>query len=152
QPQRLGDRADLGERRLEVLLDVGGEGLEGRDVDHPRRLLLEGARRGGLAEEPVDADEERRQRLSRSGRRRDQRIVATGDGGPSVRLGLGGPGGKTALEPCADGGVERREAVHEPSVYQSTPPWQSVSSRRKSSPDRVLMTTIVRCLVRIVEF
>ena len=90
QPELPGHLPDLGQRALEVLPDVGGQRLERRHVDDLGRRL--GVRVGlGGAEQPVDADEERRQRLAGAGRRRDQRVVAGRDRGPAERLRVGRP-------------------------------------------------------------
>jgi hypothetical protein len=97
--------ADPLQRRAQVALDVVGESLQGRDVDQPRAALV-----GGLGDEPVEPPEERRERLARPGRGRDQRVAAGGDRGP--RLGLGrGRLGEGAREPITDLGGERRERV-----------------------------------------
>ena len=72
--------ADPAQRRAQVLLHVVGERLERRDVDQAR---APGAR---LGDEPVERPQERRQRLARSGRRGDQRVLAGGDRRPRLRL------------------------------------------------------------------
>ncbi len=57
------------ERLLEVLADVVGQGLQGRNVDDERLL---GQRSGDRpADEIVEAEREGRERLARAGRRRD---------------------------------------------------------------------------------
>ncbi len=139
QPELGGGRGDPGQRRLQVLLDVGGQRLQRRHV-HDLRPARTGCGRfsfrwrcppafGGLgigldivpAEqvvgaalvpvtvEAVDADQEGRQRLARAGRRRDQRVAPGCDLPPPAGLRLGRPIGKAALEPAAHGGMERLE-------------------------------------------
>ena len=54
---------DADQGRAQVALDVDGEGLERRDVEHPAAQLLLGHRLGG---EPVDRPEERRQASCRT--------------------------------------------------------------------------------------
>ena len=82
-----GDRqlgADPAQRRAEVAVDVVGERLQRRDVDEAR------SRRSGPARpaagQPVDRPQERRQRLARAGRRRDQHVLAGRDRRPRLRL------------------------------------------------------------------
>ena len=115
QPELPGHRRDLPQRRLEVLLDVRGQRLQRRHVHDCRpRLRLARAlcQPGGTSPrtppiDPVDADQERRERLARSGRRRDQRVPARRDLLPPGRLRLGRPRREPALEPGAYGGMER---------------------------------------------
>ena len=132
QPEPPGHRGDLPQRRLQVLLNVGGQRLQRRHVHHLRprpgrpcvfwrRPVLR--QRLGLVPavqivraaqllgpvEPVDADQERRQRLAGSGGRRDQGVAARGDLPPPGGLRLGRPGREAALEPGTHGGMERLE-------------------------------------------
>ena len=60
--------------------------------------------------EPVDALEERGERLARTGRRGDERVVARGDARPTVALRWRRPFGEAATEPGADRGVEPVDA------------------------------------------
>src|SRR5206468_8755348 len=59
--------------------------------------------------EPVDADQERRQGLSRPGRRRDQGVPPGRDLPPPFRLWFGRAGREPPLEPCAHGRMKRLE-------------------------------------------
>jgi len=111
ETQLEGDVRDLAQRALEVLPDVDAERLERRDVDE-LRLVGEGALRLEAAIQAIDAHEEGGQRLSRAGRRGDQRVASLRDGGPALRLRLGRAVGKAALEPAAHGGMERRSGIH----------------------------------------
>ena len=73
--------ADPAQRRAQVALDVVGERLQRRDVDEPRALV-----RSARASEAVQRPQERRQRLARAGRRRDQHVLAGRDRRPRLRL------------------------------------------------------------------
>ena len=66
---------------------------------------------GGCGDQPVDAPEERGQRLARTGGRQDQRVVAGGDGGPALGLGRGGLG-ERGREPRPHRRRERGERIH----------------------------------------
>jgi hypothetical protein len=105
QPRLGCEGGDLGQGNLQVALDVVAQRLEGRDVndlDPFRQLSLE-----PIAQQPVDADQKRGQRLARAGRGGDQRVLAGGDVGPAAKLRLGGLA-ETSGEPLAD---ERMEQV-----------------------------------------
>ena len=105
EPQLIGDLRYLPEGRLQVLMDVHGQGLQRRDVNDLRPL----AKARGLfvgAVQAVDAHEEGSQRLSRAGRGRDQRVAARGDLTPASLLGRRWPVREGALEPRAHGGME----------------------------------------------
>ena len=65
-----GDVGDAGERRAKVALDVNGERLERRDVEHAAAL---GPVWRVFEHQPVEAPKKRRERLARSGRRQDER-------------------------------------------------------------------------------
>ena len=87
QARALGDAGDAGQRCAQVALDVDGQRLERRHVEHAGARAGRARRRlGAAAGQPVDGPQERRQRLARPGRRDDQRVVAVGDGGPGVGL------------------------------------------------------------------
>ncbi len=111
-------RPDLGERGLEVLLDVGGESLQGRHVDDLGAVVRAGLVRRGTAQQAIDRDEERGERLARAGGRGDQRVAARGDRRPARGLGLRRAQREAPLEPGADGGMEAVERGHASSVYQ----------------------------------
>ena len=91
--------ADPAQRRAQVLLDVVGQRLQRRDVHEP------GALRGGLGDQPVQAPQERGQRLARAGGRGDQRVLARRDRGPGQRLG-GRRLRERPREPVSDLGCE----------------------------------------------
>ncbi len=77
---------DPGQRSTEVPLDVHGQRLERRDVEHPGApLRIRGRRHRGQL---VDRPQERGQRLARTSRRDDQRVLALADRPPRARLGL----------------------------------------------------------------
>src|SRR5207302_7293134 len=98
---RNSQRAQLGEGLEEVLADIVRQRLEWRDVDHLRLAR----KRVPLTDHRVEAGEECRERLARSGRRGNQRVFAGLDSRPSGGLRLGGRA-ETALEPARDGGME----------------------------------------------
>ena len=77
------DLGDAGQRRAQVALDVDRERLERRHVEHAAAL---GARRRRVEHQPIEAPEERGQRLAAAGRREDQRRFAARDRGPAERL------------------------------------------------------------------
>jgi hypothetical protein len=63
EPQLCGHLADLPERRLEVLVDVDRQGLQGGDVDDLGSVQETDTRLVGSVQ-PVDADQERRERFA----------------------------------------------------------------------------------------
>ena len=99
-------RADPAQRRAQVAVDVVRERLQRRDVDEARVVRR-------LPSQPVEPPEERGERLARSRRRRDERVLARGDRRPCLRLDLG-----RALEgggePVADRGCELRQRHKRP--------------------------------------
>jgi hypothetical protein len=104
----LGDFPNLGERALQILLNVGRERLERRHV-HDLRMDL----RGGLdarAIEPVETNQERGEGLAGSGGSGDQRVLPTRDRRPALGLRGGGSVWKPPLEP----GANRVMAQHRP--------------------------------------
>ena len=109
EPELDRDRRDLAERPLQVLGDVDRERLQRRHV-HDARDAVD--RLAGFVREvePVDALEERGERLARTGRRRDQHVFARGDARPPVALRRGRPVGEAAAEPRADRGMEPVDA------------------------------------------
>ena len=96
--QALRGEFDAHQRRLEVALDVVGERLERRDVQHATAPLGVGG--GWLRRQPIDAPQERRQRLARPRRGLDERVLAAGDGLPTLRLGGRGRA-ECVVEPLA---------------------------------------------------
>ena len=84
QAQRRELRADAGERRLEVAVDVVRQRLQRRDIDDMR---LVGQRAlEALADEIVERGEEGRERLAGPGRRGDQRMAPGLDRRPGAGL------------------------------------------------------------------
>ncbi len=77
------DVGDSGKRRAQVAFDVDRQGLQRRDVQDAAPLLR---RRRRLEHQPVEAPEERGQRLAAAGRRENQRRVTACNGGPSQLL------------------------------------------------------------------
>ena len=106
----LGREPDPGERRPQVLLDVDGERLERRDVEHAAPL---GGGRRRLGREAVDRPQERGEGLARAGGSEDQRVVARARS-PATPL-LGGRGlGERGVEPGPDGGEKRSRLTGKP--------------------------------------
>ena len=99
----LGDLRDAGERPAQVALDVGGERFERGNIEDPAPFALV---RLGREHHPIDAGEERRQRLARAGRREEQRRRAREDRRPALGL-RGRRRGERGLEP----GAHRRVKV-----------------------------------------
>ena len=104
-------RADAGQRRPQVALDVVGQRLERRHVQDADAAgaRLPGRRRG-VATQPVEAPQEGGQGLAAAGRGVDQRVPARRDRRqPPTWAGVGGL--EDALEPARNGGRERRERI-----------------------------------------
>jgi hypothetical protein len=99
--------SDLGERALQVLLDVVRESAQRRNV---KDLGLVGELRP-LPAERVDRRKECGERLSGPGRRGDERVLARADRRPAVAL-RGRGFTETVGEPPLDRGVERGEQGH----------------------------------------
>ena len=104
-PRRGRVARELGERRLEVAVDVVRQRLERRDVEDRRA----GRERAGepAPHQVVEAREERGERLARAGRRGDQDVLAGRDPRPARALRLG-----RRAEPLAEpSGDQRMEGV-----------------------------------------
>ena len=71
----------------EVLVDVGAQRLQRRDVDDAHFIR----KRSGepFLQQIVERREKRRERFARAGRRGDERVATLGDGRPALRLGGG---------------------------------------------------------------
>ena len=109
--QALRRERDPVERRPEVALDVVGERLERRDVEDPDGPRVpSGRRRRRVPRQPVQAPQERGERLAGAGRGVDERVAALGDGRPAAGLGRRRRR-ERALEPRAHRRGERRERV-----------------------------------------
>ena len=100
---------DTGQRHLQVLVDVGGQGPQGRDVDHARAGGRAGGHRApsGRPIGGVDGHQEPREGLARAGGGGHQHVPALGDAGPGCPLGLRRAAGEAAQEPSGHGRVER---------------------------------------------
>src|SRR6185436_5234114 len=105
--------ADLGERELQVLLDVVRQRAQGGDVEH-LRLVLE---LRALPEQRIDRGQEGGQRLAGPRGRGDQGVAALADERPSVELGGGGLA-EPALEPGLYGRMEGIERGHDKPFYR----------------------------------
>ena len=97
---------DAGERRAQVALDVDGQRLERRDVEDAAAALR---RRLRLEHQPVEAPQERGQRLAAAGRRQEQRRFPARDGGPALGLGRRRAAGEGGLEPVPHSWMKRRK-------------------------------------------
>ena len=100
--------ANSGQRRPEIPLDVMGQGLQGRDVEHAAST---GLVRLGLGQQLIECPEECGQCLARPGGGVDQRVMAICDGGPAQGLGSGWLV-ERGLEPSAGCRGEGAERVH----------------------------------------
>ncbi len=106
-----GGQADAGQRRPEVPLDVVGQRFERRDVqDADRAGLLPRLRRTWRRREAVEGPEEGGEGLAAAGRGVDERVLASRDRCPALRLGLRRRL-ERRLEPGPDGRAERSERV-----------------------------------------
>ncbi|CAI8846367.1 hypothetical protein EMIT0P176_20244 [Pseudomonas sp. IT-P176] len=101
-------RSDAGQRGLQVELDVVGQRLEGRDVDHPGFVRQLAAQGQALPDQVVDDCQKRGEGLAGAGGRGNQGRAALADQGPRARLG-GSDRREGAAEPGADGGVKAVE-------------------------------------------
>ena len=97
-----GHRADAGERRAQVALDVVVQSLERREVEQCGTA----ARRALLAEQAIEAGEEGRERLAATRRGAHEHVLAPRDGRPGARL-CGRRRAERLLEPAACGNAER---------------------------------------------
>ena len=104
--RRLRSRGDAGEREFQVPADVRTQRLERRDIDHAG--LVRQCPASGFPGEPVQREEERRERLSGTRRGGNQDILAPGDGRPPPCLGLRGSL-EPLPEPASDGRIELGE-------------------------------------------
>ena len=130
-------RAEPRERAAQVPLDVVVERLERGDVEQPesltRRLV-----------QPVDPEQERRERLPRAGRRLDEHVPARRDRRPAERL-RGRRTGERALEPRPRLRARRRRArpfaqgIRPTSTLEACP-------RRSTSPTRTRRTSSSRTI------
>ncbi len=100
---------DARERFLQVALDVVGQRLQRRDVDHLRGVGE--IARQPFADQPVDRCQKRGQRLAGSGRRSDQCMPAGSDRRPCLDLRRSGRC-KAAGEPRLDRGVKQGRWAH----------------------------------------
>ncbi len=111
EPEALRFERDAREWRAEVALDVVGQGLERGDVERADRSLdATLLRRARLVDQPVEAPQERGERLARPRGRMDQRVPALADRRPARRLGRRRRL-ERRLEPGPHRGPERREGI-----------------------------------------
>jgi hypothetical protein len=96
--------ANARKRRLEILLDVVRQRLQGRDVDDAR--FVRQSPLTALARQLIDHGQERGQRLTRTRRCGDEHILARLDGGPRVQL-RGRRARESLGEPAADGRMKQ---------------------------------------------
>ncbi len=128
-----GEGPDLGQRRLEILVDVAGQRLERRHVHHVDGVGQRGARPG--PEQAVDADEEGGQRLARAGGRGDQDVAPRRDERPALDLRRHRPVRKAPGEPLLDDRMESGERVHAAQAYSSRRAGRDRSdARRRPAP------------------
>ena len=105
--------ADAGQGRAQVALDVHGQRLQRRDVQHP--AAPPGFARSGLDPQPVQRPQEGGQRLAGPGRGHDQGVLTAADGRP--RAGLRRRGlGERAREPVTGRGREPAQRVAHPAI------------------------------------
>ncbi len=103
EPALTRQRGNARERHVEVLVNVVAERFQRRDVEHLRRVGQAAVQT--RAHEIVEADQERRERLTRPRGRGDQDVLARPDRRPCARLWLGRRA--TMLrKPIADDGVK----------------------------------------------
>ncbi len=102
--------ADPGKRRFQIFLDVVRQRLEGRDIDDLGGVLEPALE--PLPHEAVDRGEEGGERLARSGRRRDQDVLAGPDRRPRLRL-RRGRRRELTLEPSGNRRMQNGRGVHE---------------------------------------
>ena len=105
---RDGERAQLLQRLLQVLLHVVAERLQRRDVDDVGAVL----ERAGT-QQAVERPEKRRQRLAGAGRSGDQRVATGRDGRPS-RLLRRRRRAETRFEPAPNQRRERHDCTSAP--------------------------------------
>jgi hypothetical protein len=109
---------DAGDRRAQVSLDVHGERLQRRHVEHAAPLVLRRLRR---EHEPVDRCQKCSQRLSRTSRSEEQGRAARDDRRPALRL--SGRGRREGgLEPAPYGGpeeIQRTGPSRHPGILES---------------------------------
>src|SRR5882672_91999 len=128
---------DLAPRHREVLVDVGRQRLERRDVDHPH--FVGQAALEAFLEELVDRGEEGGERLARARRRGDQRVFTAADRLPAFELRRRGRL-EAALPPLAQ---DRMKVWREHGVYFDTsypecspPPSEKPSRRARTNSSR----------------
>ncbi len=102
---------DSGQRRFEIAVNVVGQRLERRDIDHLHRVG-QGASHA-LAHQIVDGGEEGGQGLARAGRGGDQRVPPGLDPRPGIGLGRRGRA-ESSGEPARHGGVEQPGMIGRP--------------------------------------
>ena len=84
QPARLGPAPQAAARLREILVDVGAQRLQRRDVDDPDRVGEWCGQR--VLQQAVESDQKRGERLARSGRGRDQGVTPLTNRRPAAAL------------------------------------------------------------------
>ena len=105
-PAACGERVDTESGLGQVLVDVRAQRLERRDVEHAN-LVGQGSPEA-LLEQIVDRRQERREGLSRAGRRGNQGVPSARNGFPATVL-RGGRGAQCGGKPLAHERVEEGE-------------------------------------------
>jgi hypothetical protein len=123
-------RGDAGQRRQQVQVDVVGQRLQRRHVDHC--VAARPACRPAPRAPAVDRLQEGRQRLARTGRRRDQRVAARAGSPPRRPLRRRGRGELDCRKPVGDCGME----VQDPPVQGERVPlrWVWCQERAPACP------------------
>src|SRR6266508_210370 len=101
---------DAPQWRLQINLNVVAQGLQRRDV-HDLRFIAE-LPVDSLPNEIVNCRQKSSQRLARTRRRRDQRVLALLDGGPGTRLWFS-RSRELLKEPIANAGMKRFQGTHQ---------------------------------------
>lgn len=120
---------DADQGRAEVALDVDGQGLERRDVEHRGAARRRVGCAGLAVQQAVDRAEERGEGLARAGGRHDQQVpvVGRGPGGRLSGCGLA----KALAEPRTGGRRESVERVGHPDIVAAT----TDTARRTGLPE-----------------
>ena len=132
--EALGRQADAAQRCPQVLVDVDRERSQRREVQHPGALSSGGL---GFAHDPVDGPQERCEGLARAGGRRDEAVLAGGDGAATRPPGIPSARSERRREPFRGRRRERaqrRMAVAPPGCDVVRGGWCAHSNHRQSKP------------------
>ena len=134
-------RRYLLQRSGQILVDVVGEGLQGRDVYH---LGLVGKAAGEpVPDQGIDTGQERGKRLAGAGWGGDEGVASAGDGRPPGFLRRSW-GVEPAIEPLLDDGVELGQGHGPILAYGAAPipppasPKQGVEKRKSGAKDLLI--------------